>query len=57
MPKVPKLTNFEIKSLQYLKKERRDEVDFLNADEQQTILQVDTINLVGYGHACPNYPK
>ena len=36
-------------SLQYLKRECRDEVSFLHADKHQTILQVDTINLGGYG--------
>ena len=44
-------------SLQYLKKQERDEVDFIHADKYQTILQVDAINLVGHGQACPNYPK
>ena len=31
-------------SFQYLKKDRRDEVDFLHADMGQTFLQVDAIN-------------
>ena len=44
-------------SLQYLKKQERDEVDFIHADKYQTILQVDAINLGGHGQACPNYPK
>ena len=44
-------------SLQYLEKEGRDEVDFLHADKHQTILQVNTINLVGRCQACSNYPK
>ena len=47
----------EIASLQYLEKERRDEVDFLLADKPQTFQQVDTINLGGHGHACPNNTK
>ena len=47
---------FILISLQYLKKEKRDEVDFLLADEHQILLQVD-INLGGHGQACPNYPK
>ena len=34
-----------VKSVQYLKKEGRDEVRFLRADKHQTILQVDVINL------------
>ena len=42
--------------LQYLK-EGRDEVDFLHADKQQILLQVDTINFIGYGPSCPNYLK
>ena len=41
-------------SLQYVKKEGRDEVDFL---QHQTFLRVDPINLGGYGQTCPNYPK
>ena len=44
-------------SLQYLKKEERDEVDFLHADRRQTFMQVDPINLAGHGQACPSYPK
>ena len=44
-------------SLQYLKKEGRNKVDFLHADKHQTFLQVDPINLGGNGQACPNYPK
>ena len=44
-------------SLHYLKKEGRDEVDFLHGDKHQTFLQVDTVNLGGHGQACPNYPK
>ena len=44
-------------SLQYLRKEWRDEVYFLHIEKHQTILQVDTIDLSGHGHACPNYPK
>ena len=44
-------------SLQYLKKEEKDKVNFLHADKPQTILQVETINLYGHGQACPNFPK
>ena len=44
-------------SLQYLKKEGRDEVDFLHADKNQIIRQFDTINLGGHGQACLNYPN
>ena len=39
-------------SLQNLKKEKRDEVDFMHADKNQTVLQVDTINLGGHDQVC-----
>ena len=39
IPKLPKSNNFAI-SLQYRKKEVSDEVDFLQADEHQSFLQV-----------------
>ena len=52
----PQNSKFVI-SLQYLKKEGRDDVDFLDVDKHQTILQVDLINLSGHGQACSNYPK
>ena len=44
-------------SLQYLKKEGRDEVDFLYADKYQTIILVDTINFNGHDQASLYYPK
>ena len=44
-------------SLQYLKKEGRNEVDFLHAEKHQTFLQVDTINFGGHGQSCTKYPK
>ena len=47
MSKVPKIVS--LISLQYLKIEGWDEVDFLHPDKHQTILQVDTINLGGHG--------
>ena len=34
-----------VKTVQYVKKEGRDEVGFLRADKHQTILKVDIINL------------
>ena len=46
-----------IMSLQYLKKKGKDKADFLHADKHQTILQVGTINLLGHGKTCSNYPK
>ena len=36
-------------SLQYLKKEGRNEVNFLHADKHQTFPQVDLVNLGGHG--------
>ena len=44
-------------SLQYLKKERRDEVNFWRADKHHTILRVEVINLGGHSQACANYPN
>ena len=43
--------NSELISLQYLKKEWKDEVDFLHAGKHQAILQLETINLGGHGQA------
>ena len=34
-------------SLQYLKKEVSDEIDFLHADKQENLLQIDTMILMG----------
>ena len=34
-------------SLQYLKKEVSDEIDFLHADKQENSLQIDTVILMG----------
>ena len=42
-------------SLQYLRKEGRNEFDFLHADKHQTVLQVDPINLGRYGQTCLNH--
>ena len=56
MSKVPKITSLYI-SLQYLKENRKDEVDFLPADKLQRLLQIDTIIVGVCGQACPNYPK
>ena len=50
---ITRNNNFAI-ILQYLKKEVRDEVDFLHADKHQTFLQLDTINFGEHGHSCPN---
>ena len=35
-------------SLQYLKKEVSDEVDFLHADKHESLLQIDTMILMGW---------
>ena len=34
-------------SLQYLKKEASDEIDFLHADKHESVLQIDTVTLIG----------
>ena len=44
-------------SLQYLKENTKEEVDFLPADKLQKFLQSDIIILDVCGQACPNYPK
>ena len=44
-------------SLQYLKENMTDKVDFLPADNRQRFLQIYTIILGVCGQACPNYPK
>ena len=44
-------------SLQYLKENMKDEVDFLPADKCWRLFQIDTIILGVCGQACPNYLK
>ena len=44
-------------SLQYLKENVKDEVDFLPADKHQRFLQIDSIILGVCEQTCPNYPK
>ena len=44
-------------SLQYLKENVKDEVDFLPTDKCERFLQVDIIILDVCGQASPNYPK
>ena len=44
-------------SLQYLKKELSDEVDFLHADKHQSMLQVDGMILMGDGQAFAKFPE
>ena len=44
-------------SLQYLKKEMSDEVDFLHADKHESFLQIDTVIFDGDGQAFPEFLK
>ena len=44
-------------SLQYLKENMKDEVDFLPADKFWRIFHIDTIILGVCRQACPNYLK
>ena len=44
-------------SLQYLKKELSDEVDFLHADKHESMLQVDGMILMGDGQAFAKFPE
>ena len=46
-PGIPKLLKTFAISLQYLKKESSVEVDFLDADKHQSLLQIDSITLMG----------
>ena len=54
--KITQNKNFAI-SLQYLKKEVSDEVDFLHADKHESFLQIDTMIFDGDGQAFPKFPK
>ena len=42
-------------SLQYLKREVSDEVDFLHADEHESFLQIDTMIFVRDGQAFQKF--
>ena len=44
-------------SLQYLKENVKDEIDFLPGDKRQRLFQSDTIILGVFGKGCPNYSK
>ena len=44
-------------SLQYFKKELSDEIDFLHADKHESLLQIDTMILMGDDQAFPKFPK
>ena len=54
-PKYPEqqVCNFS----QFLKENRKDEVNFLPANKRQRCLQINTIILGVCGQACSNYPK
>ena len=44
-------------SLQYLKKELRDKVDFLHADKRENFLQIDTMIFNENGQVFPKFWK
>ena len=44
-------------SLEYLKKEVSDEVDFLHADKHESFLQIDTMIFDGDDQAFPKFSK
>ena len=46
MPKLPKITSL-LFFLQYLKKELSDEVDFLHTDKHESLVQIDSMILMG----------
>ena len=49
-------SNFAI-SLQYLEKEIRDDIDFLQIDKHQSFLEGDTIIIDGHDQASSKYSK
>ena len=44
-------------SLQYTRKEVRDEIDFLHADKHESFLQIDTMIFNGNGQTFPKFSK
>ena len=43
--------------MEHLKKEVRDQIDFLYVDKNQSFLQGDTILFSERAQTCPSYPK
>ena len=41
----------------YPREELSDEVDFLNVDKHESLLQIDSMILMGDGQAFPKFPK
>ena len=41
----------------YLREELSDEVDFLNVDKHESLLQIDSMILMGDGQAFPKFPN
>ena len=56
MPQIIQNKMFAI-SLQYLKKQGSDEVDFLHADKHESFLLIDTLIFDGDAQAYPKFPK
>ena len=44
-------------SLQYVKKEVTDKIDFLHVDKRESSLQIDPMIFDGDGQAFPKFPK
>ena len=55
-PLITQNNKFAI-SLQHLKKELSDEVDFLHAVNHESFLQIDTMIFDGDGQAFPKFSK
>ena len=55
IPKLLKTFLLKAISLQYLKKELSVEVDFLHAEKHQSLLQIDSITLMGDVQAFPRF--
>ena len=56
MPQIIQNKMFAI-SLQYLKKQGSDEVDFLHADKHESFLLIDILIFDGDAQASPKFPK
>ena len=56
IPKLPKVTSL-LFFLQYLKKEVSNEIDFLHADKHESLLQIDTMTLIGIVKHSQSFQK
>ena len=57
MPNLSKKKNKFTFSLQYVKRELIDKVDFLHADKHESFLQIHSMIFDGNGQAFSKFPK